>query len=426
MTAQESSRPKSAVVSVQQVVPEMVKLKVNAMYKEVTNLVKEKMRLNREFTSSIDGLSSLLQMVKNGVAKINADKPSLATELEEMKMLYRREALQRKLLYNELQELRGNIRVFLRCRKDTRSECYLSFPSDEEVYLPQAKKSFKFDRVFGPDSTQEEVYKDTQPIIASCADGYNVCIMAYGQTGSGKTYTMQGPPNDFGVNVRSLNDLLEICQERSNIQYKLKASMIEIYNECINDLLSESCAVLDIRSQGNKIIMPGIVEMKVECMEDIEKILFVGSKNRKVASTKMNSQSSRSHLILLITVEGKDIKTGALSVGTLTLCDLAGSERVSKTEATGQRLVEAAAINKSLSSLGQVFSALRNSQMHIPYRNSKLTHLLQNSLGGDAKACLFVMVSPEASNFSETQSSIQFGSNAQQIQLGQAKKNLSK
>jgi len=128
----------------------------------------------------------------------------------------------------------------------------------------------------------------------------------------------------------------------------------------------------------------------------------------------------------MITVRGQDKASGAVSTGILTLCDLAGSERVSKSGATGQRLTEIAAINKSLSALGQVLAALRSSQLHIPYRNSKLTHILQLSLGGDAKACLFVMLSPDEYNLSETMSTLQFGSNAQQVALGQAKKNVTK
>ena len=149
-----------------------------------------------------------------------------------------------------------------------------------------------------------------------------------------------------------------------------------------------------------------------------------GDSNRSVGATKMNTNSSRSHLLLLLKLHGTNRVTNAVTRGTLTLVDLAGSERISKTEATGQRLVEAAAINKSLSALGQVFAALRTNAMHVPYRNSKLTQLMQSSLGGDGKACLFVNVSPLASNLSETASTLQFGSAAKQVELGKAKQNI--
>eukprot|EP00041_Stephanoeca_diplocostata_P034800 m.1205232 g.1205232 ORF g.1205232 m.1205232 type:complete len:251 (+) comp24582_c0_seq18:3670-4422(+) len=142
-----------------------------------------------------------------------------------------------------------------------------------------------------------------------------------------------------------------------------------------------------------------------------------GEKNRHVASTKMNSTSSRSHLLLQLLIEGHDTISGQMSKGKLTMVDLAGSERIAKTEATGQRLVEAASINKSLSALGQVFTALRQDQSHIPYRNSKLTHILQDSLGGDAKTCVFINTSPAESNLPETLSTLQFGSAISKIEL---------
>ena len=145
-----------------------------------------------------------------------------------------------------------------------------------------------------------------------------------------------------------------------------------------------------------------------------------GHANRAVGSTKMNTTSSRSHLLLVLHVVGADQVSRAVSRGTLTLVDLAGSERISKTDATGQRLVEAAAINKSLTALGQVFTALRTGAMHVPYRNSKLTQLLQGALGGDGKTCVFVNVSPAAENASETLSTLHFGAAAQQVELGKA------
>ena len=142
-----------------------------------------------------------------------------------------------------------------------------------------------------------------------------------------------------------------------------------------------------------------------------------GEAHRSVAATKLNSVSSRSHLLLAIAIEGKDKISGQVSKGKLTMVDLAGSERIAKTEATGQRLVEAAAINKSLSALGQVFAALRRGEEHIPYRNSKLTHLLQDSLGGDAKTCVFINASPAESNLPETLGTLNFGSAISKIEL---------
>lgn len=288
------------------------------------------------------------------------------------------------------------------------------------------KKSFRFDRVFFPTSTQEEVFQDTLPLITSCVDGYNVCIMAYGQTGSGKTYTMMGTNEDPGVNIRSILELLRVCDERTTVDYTMCISMVEVYNETVRDLLSESGSSqqLTIQMRNKQLVITDVTEANVKSAADIKGIMEKGDSNRSVGATKMNTNSSRSHLLLLLKLHGTDRVTNAVTRGTLTLVDLAGSERISKTEATGQRLVEAAAINKSLSALGQVFAALRTNAMHVPYRNSKLTQLMQSSLGGDGKACLFVNVSPLASNLSETASTLQFGSAAKQVELGKAKQNI--
>ncbi|GFS02052.1 kinesin-like protein [Elysia marginata] len=313
-----------------------------------------------------------------------------------------KEALQRRLLYNQLQELRGNIRVFCRPRRDDRAQMCLKFPSDQDVMVSTgdgSKKMFNFDKVYNTEATQEQIFTDTQPIITSCVDGYNVCLLAYGQTGSGKTFTMMGPDNNPGINIRAITELLKVCAERTETKtYTLKVSMVEIYNETVQDLLTSDARTLELQMVGNVVRIPNITEMEV----------------------------SRSHLVLMINVSGEDKVTGAISKGVLTLCDLAGSERISKTEATGQRLVEAAAINKSLSALGQVFSALRESQLHVPYRNSKLTQILRPCLGGDAKACLFVNISPDVTNYPETCNTLEFGSNARQVALGQAKQNIQK
>ncbi|XP_013410211.1 kinesin-like protein KIN-14E [Lingula anatina] len=430
LTALQEARPKTAkVVTVEKssVDPKTAR----ALSESAKNLHKSHIQLKMAVKKHVGEISDLMKKAINGMRDIRSCDSGQSREIEDLRELYRKEALERKLLYNKLQELRGNIRVFARCRYDNRVECSLEFPSDSDIatFNPatQQKKIFSFDKVYSPSSKQTEVFEDTLPIIHSCVDGYNVCILAYGQTGSGKTHTMMGPEHDPGVNIRSIKALLEICKERSDkADYTLKVSLLEIYNENVQDLLSSDVKTLPVQSKGNKVVIPGLTEVEVTSMADIQRVMELGNKNRTTAATKMNSQSSRSHLILKLSVEGLNRKAGTHSSGSLMLCDLAGSERVGKTEAQGQRLVEAAAINKSLTALGQVFSALRASQLHIPYRNSKLTHILQPALGGDAKACLFVAVSPDVRNITETISTLTFGSNARQIALGQAKANVSK
>lgn len=402
-------------------------LDLNATAKD---LRKSHTRLKLDVEKYMGELKAVMGKMGPAFKQLKTSEKGTMEEIEEVRALYRKEALQRKLLYNQLQELRGNIRVFCRARKDDRADNCLKFPSDQDIvciHPQQGKKMFSFDKVFDMSSTQEAIFEETKAIITSCADGYNVCLLAYGQTGSGKTFTMMGPEKNPGINVRAMKELFQVCADRKETRkYEMEVALVEIYNEHIQDLLTSDAKTLELRTAGNKVDIPGLTYQNISSIADVKKVMDMGDQNRTTAATKMNSTSSRSHLVLMLSVTGQDKVTNAISKGTLTLCDLAGSERISKTEAEGQRLIEAAAINKSLSALGQVFTALRTSQLHTPYRNSKLTQILQPSLSGDAKACLFVNVSPDPSNFLETVSSLTFGSNARQVALGQAKQNISK
>ncbi|CAN9498818.1 unnamed protein product [Ophioblennius macclurei] len=384
-------------------------------------------KLQATVQQALADMTKQVEQLKASVGKLANAEQEGAAELEELRSLYRREAAERKSLHNKVLELQGNIRVFCRCkRSDSTSSC-LETAGDQEVVLVQkgSKKKFQFDQVYTSSSTQEEVFSGMLPVITSCVDGYNVCILAYGQTGSGKTYTMMGSKENPGVNIRSVRKLLHICAEKESMSYTLKMSMLEIYNETLKDLLGKSPdAFLDIRVQGKSVVVPGLTQVQVQTEADILSIMEMGERNRKIASTKMNTQSSRSHLLVALEVEILDNVSGLTSRSTLTLCDLAGSERISKTEAEGQRLVEAAAINKSLTALGQVFGALKCNALHIPFRNSKLTHLLQPCLSGDAKCCVFVNVSPEVRDVVETLSTLQFGSTIRQVSLGRAPQNI--
>lgn len=280
----------------------------------------------------------------------------------------------------------------------------------------------EFDRVFGPTASQADVYKDTSAVIMSVIDGYNVCLMAYGQTGAGKTYTMNGTPDDPGVNRRAIAELLQMINKDDKLEVQLSATLAEVYNENVYDLLSAKRVVRKIKQGVSGVYADGLIERGVAVIEDVQRILKDGDRNRSVAATSMNTDSSRSHLIFTIKVTALNTISGVTTNGKLTLVDLAGSERIARSEATGERLIEAAAINKSLSALGQVFSAIATSSPHVPYRNSKLTHLLQDSLGGDSKTCMFVNASPLNINLSETHSTLSFGKQIRSIELGPAKK----
>ncbi|XP_019440738.1 PREDICTED: kinesin-like protein KIN-14I isoform X2 [Lupinus angustifolius] len=354
---------------------------------------------------------------------------------------YHRVLEENRILYNQVQDLKGSIRVYCRVRP--------FFPGQQSpsstvenieggtitVGIPskngKGRKSFNFNKVFGPSATQAEVFCDMQPLIRSVLDGYNVCIFAYGQTGSGKTYTMTGPKDIIeksrGVNYRALSDLFLIADQRKdNFLYEVSVQMIEIYNEQVRDLLVTDRANrrLEIRSSSHKgLSVPDASLVPVSSTIDVIELMNRGQRNRAVGATALNDRSSRSHSCLTVHVQGKDLTSGAILRGCMHLVDLAGSERVDKSEATGDRLKEAQHINKSLSALGDVIASLAQKNSHVPYRNSKLTQLLQDSLGGQAKTLMFVHISPESDSIGETISTLKFAERVATVELGAARVN---
>ncbi|XP_057548227.1 kinesin-like protein KIN-14I [Amaranthus tricolor] len=344
-------------------------------------------------------------------------------------------------LYNEVQDLKGSIRVYCRVRPFLSGHSsYLSTVEHFEegnitIRAPskhgKGLKSFSFNKVFGPTATQAEVFTDMEPLIRSVLDGYNVCIFAYGQTGSGKTYTMSGPKDlteqSQGVNYRSLGDLFYLAEQRKDtFCYDVAVQMIEIYNEQVRDLLVSDGLNkrLEIRnSSQNGLNVPDASLVPVSSTSDVIHLMNVGHRNRVVGATALNDRSSRSHSCLTVHVQGRDLTTGNVLRGCMHLVDLAGSERVDKSEVTGDRLKEAQHINKSLSALGDVIASLAHKNSHVPYRNSKLTQLLQDSLGGQAKTLMFVHISPEPEVTGETLSTLKFAERVATVELGSARVN---
>ncbi|XP_020550484.1 kinesin-like protein KIN-14I isoform X2 [Sesamum indicum] len=354
---------------------------------------------------------------------------------------YHRVLEENRKLYNQVQDLKGSIRVYCRVRPFLPGQFdYLSTVDHiEEGTISintlakngKARKSFNFNKVFGPSATQEEVFSDTQPLIRSVLDGYNVCIFAYGQTGSGKTYTMTGPKEltdqSQGVNYRALRDLFLLADQRKDtFCYNVSVQMIEIYNEQVRDLLNTDglSKRLEIRNSSQTgLSVPDASLVRVSSTSDIIDLMNLGQRNRAVGATALNDRSSRSHSCLTVHVQGRDLTSGNILRGCMHLVDLAGSERVDKSEVTGDRLKEAQHINKSLSALGDVISSLAQKSPHVPYRNSKLTQLLQDSLGGQAKTLMFVHISPEPDAIGETISTLKFAERVATVELGAARVN---
>ncbi|WJX65019.1 hypothetical protein P8452_49726 [Trifolium repens] len=335
----------------------------------------------------LEGMKYLLEEIKKDVKQIQSEWDQESSRLENhIKSLevtsssYHKVLEENRSLYNQVIDLKGSIRVYCRVRPFLGQSIgqstvdYIGENGNIMIVNPlkqgkDARKVFSFNKVFATNATQAQIYSDTKPLVRSVLDGYNACIFAYGQTGSGKTYTMSGPDlmteETWGVNYRAL----------------------------------------------------------LSCTQDVLDLMKIGQRNRAVGATALNERSSRSHSVLTIHVRGRDLVSNSVLKGCLHLVDLAGSERVEKSEAVGERLKEAQHINKSLSALGDVISALAQKSQHIPYRNSKLTQVLQDSLGGHAKTLMFVHINPEINAIGETISTLKFAERVASIELGAAKSN---
>ncbi|XP_049720419.1 kinesin-like protein KIFC3 isoform X2 [Elephas maximus indicus] len=383
----------------------------------------------------VRGFPLLLQeALKSVKAEISQAIEEVNSNNQELLRKYRRELQLRKKCHNELVRLKGNIRVIARVRPVTKEDGEgseatnaVTFDPDDDSIIHLLHKgkpvSFELDKVFSPRASQQDVFQEVQALITSCIDGFNVCIFAYGQTGAGKTYTMEGSPENPGINQRALQLLFSEVQEKaSDWEYTITVSVAEIYNEVLRDLLAkEPQEKLEIRLCPNgsgQLYVPGLTEFQVQSVDDINKVFEFGHTNRTTEFTNLNEHSSRSHALLIVTVHGMDCSTGLRTTGKLNLVDLAGSERVGKSGAEGSRLREAQHINKSLSALGDVIAALRSRQGHVPFRNSKLTYLLQDSLSGDSKTLMVVQVSPVEKNTSETLYSLKFAERVRSVELG--------
>lgn len=273
------------------------------------------------------------------------------------------------------------------------------------------------------DSFQTDIFDySIRPTVDDILNGYNGTVFAYGQTGAGKSYTMMGSDieddSSKGLIPRIVEQIFaSILTSPSNIEYTVRVSYMEIYMERIRDLLvpqNDNLPVHEEKSRG--VYVKGLLEVYVSSVQEVYEVMRRGGTARAVAATNMNQESSRSHSIFVVTITQKNLETGSAKSGQLFLVDLAGSEKVGKTGASGQTLEEAKKINKSLSALGMVINALTDGKStHVPYRDSKLTRILQESLGGNSRTTLIINCSPSSYNDAETISTLRFGVRAKSI-----------
>jgi kinesin family member C2/C3 len=322
--------------------------------------------------------------------------------------------------------------VFVRCRplvtgemeKGARPVVKIVDEASMQVLDGKGKaKEFTFDGVLGPRVDQEELFQKVKGLVGSVVDGYNVTIFAYGQTGSGKTYTMAGGGNDGDVGIipRAIKELfnrLKVKEEQYD--FTIKCYFVELYVNKLIDLLAgrkEEGEKLEVKLDAKRMVyVKNAKVVEVEEEGDLIDLWAKGEELRNVTSTKMNDRSSRSHSVLSVVVETRSRATGATTTAKMSLIDLAGSERVKKSGVVGEAFKEALSINKSLSVLSDVISALSNENKFVPYRNNKLTQLMQDSLGGNSKTLMIVGVSPSNTEMEETLMSLHYATRARLIQ----------
>lgn len=321
-------------------------------------------------------------------------------------------------------------------------KCFVLWPRDFSLAV---RRAFLFDGMFlgltvSPfvsfccSATQTNIYGEVvRSLVSSVLEGFSCCVFAYGQTGTGKTFTMEGVRNTTGGDKAMLaaeNDELEGIIPRAfdqiwfsidrseNMNFLVAVSYLEIYMEELRDLLKPNGhKPLELREHEQfGVHVPNLHSVLCKNVDDMLNIMAQGNKNRTIGRTNMNEHSSRSHAIFMIKIEMCDLNTNKVKVGKLNLIDLAGSERQSKTGATAERLKEASKINRALSSLGNVISALAENSPHIPYRDSKLTRLLQDSLGGNSKTIMIANIGPSSYNYNETLTTLRYAQRAKTIQ----------
>ncbi|EPE02126.1 kar3 protein [Ophiostoma piceae UAMH 11346] len=431
-----------------------LKMALQKRISEATTLNVELEERVRMLQAQVDFLKSDCRQQSDQFASMEARMQDALKTAEEARQKLIKEEMERRILFNKYQELKGNIRVMCRVRPAMEGveseEAKIGFPDARtsstqiDVIGPEEKSSlgaisrktmpFEFDRVFAPAVQNAEVFDEISQLVQSALDGYNVCIFCYGQTGSGKTYTMSSADGMIPRATHMIYDNIKRLEEKS-WSYTMEGSFVEVYNEELNDLLGgvssspgaakdqDSKKKLEIRHDDVRktTTVVGCKSVQLDSEEEVETMLHLAQSNRSVAATKANERSSRSHSIFILKLVGHNTATGERCEGTLNLVDLAGSERLKHSGAEGDRKKETQNINKSLACLGDVIEALGRGAPHIPYRNSKLTHLLQYSLGGNSKTLMFVMVSPLETHLKETLTSLRFATKVHNTHIGTAK-----
>ena len=398
----------------------------------------------QKITAIMESHNAEMTEIRGHMKSLATDNRSLSAELVAAKD-------ERRKYYNIVEDMKGKIRVFVRVRPlsaietergdtniisfDAQSKYLLTVDHADGEKKEQVTQDFEFDGVFGPLSTQTQVFHDTKLLIQSAMDGYNVCIFAYGQTGSGKTFTMsgEGTAELRGIQFRAIDAIYgKSEQDQSGTKYTFSVQILELYQDQLIDLLhrdkkenDDSTKLRISQDVHGAINVVNATKKSCETKEDMFQAIELAIQTRHVSSTAMNKTSSRSHLITSIFIEAKNDKLGTTLHGKFNFIDLAGAERQIKTEATGTTFEEAKGINRSLTVLGQVVNQLTSDAKHISYRDSMLTRIMSDSIGGSAKTLMICNVSPSHHNYNETMNTLKFAQRMKKVKNKKARTNVS-
>ncbi|XP_006663079.1 kinesin-like protein KIN-14O [Oryza brachyantha] len=379
-------------------------------------------------------LENLSLELPNGGIMLNHEKDisALQVEISDLRSRQRHLDHRRQEALDKLIDLKGSIRVFCRVRPSISTNKFSTKSpvtvENEKIVVRSVgiKKEFSVDRVFDEESTQEDVFQEVKPILRSALDGHNVCILAYGQTGTGKTYTMEGTSGKLGIVPRAIKELFSHASQDSSATYCFFISMLEVYMGTVKDLLAprqplfrssefNTASIISILStKSGAVEVEGLTDVAIQDLKKANQWYCRGRRARSTSWTNVNDVSSRSHCLTRITIKRSGGATEEVSK--LWLVDLGGSERLLKTGASGLTMDEGKAINLSLSALGDVIAALRRKRSHVPYRNSKLTQILSDSLGDGSKVLMVVHISPSDDDIGETVCSLSFAKRARSIE----------
>lgn len=421
---------------------------IGKQHADVCRALDEEKCARRQAEERVVAITYDLDSLRAADAKLHEDLAAARGNATRCSALFAREQRQRVALQNKLVELCGNIRVHCRVRplKSTsgnsadQREVRVVSKAVVEARVQGLWRQFEYDRAYLPSEESDAIFAEVSPLVSSFVDGYNVCIMAYGQTGSGKTHTMLGPSDEHGVTEmngvipRTMNELFRLMEtEAESASFAIRVSVMEVYNDYVRDLLSPKPWEKHEVTEGSGMVdAPTVQQVEVGTATGVLELVERGMSSRVERRTDMNAHSSRSHLIVCVhcTRTPRPEVGGVVTASRIHLVDLAGSENAKMAGSEGAGLLEGKAINRSLSALSGVLDALgkqgSKGKQHVPYRNSKLTHLLKDSIGGDAKMLMIACTSPETKSMAESVQTLRFGESARRVQKGAAQKKIVK